>query len=38
LYHSRIAAYEDVNDAERLAQDPTFHLIGSERLGIAAPH
>jgi hypothetical protein len=28
---SRIAGYEDVNDAERLAQDPTFRLIGSEK-------
>jgi hypothetical protein len=24
--YSRIAGYEDVNDAERLAQDPTFRL------------
>src|SRR4051812_27904826 len=29
--YSRIAGYEDVNDAERLARDPTFRLIGSER-------
>ena len=29
--YSRIAGYEDVNDAERLSQDPTFRLIGSER-------
>jgi hypothetical protein len=29
--YSRIAGYEDVNDAERLAQDPTFRLIGSEK-------
>ena len=29
--YSRIASYEDVNDAERLAQDPTFRLIGSEK-------
>ena len=28
--YSRIAGYEDVNDAERLSQDPTFRLIGSE--------
>ena len=27
--YTRIAGYEDVNDAERLAQDPTFRLIGS---------
>ena len=29
--YSRIAGYEDVNDAERLAQDPAFRLIGSEK-------
>ncbi len=29
--YSRIAGYEDVNDAERLAQDPTSRLIGSEK-------
>ena len=29
---SRIAGYEDVNDAERLSQDPTFRLIGSEKI------
>jgi hypothetical protein len=28
--HSRMAGYEDVNDAERLSQDPTFRPIGSE--------
>ncbi len=28
----RLAGYEDVNDAERLSQDPTFRLIGSEQL------
>ncbi|MGO8737130.1 MAG: transposase, partial [Terriglobia bacterium] len=27
--YSRLAGYEDVNDAERLSQDPTFRLIGS---------
>ncbi len=32
--YSRIAGYEDVNDAERLWQDPTFRLIGSEGVGI----
>jgi hypothetical protein len=26
--YSRVAGYEDVNDAERLAQDPAFRLIG----------
>src|SRR5665647_2706925 len=30
--YSRLAGYEDVNDAERLAQDPTFRLMGSERI------
>ena len=30
--HSRLAGYEDVNDAERLCQDPTFRLIGSEKI------
>jgi len=28
----RLAGYEDVNDAERLSQDPTFRLIGSRRI------
>jgi len=28
----RLAGYEDVNDAERLSQDPTFRLIGSEKI------
>ena len=30
--YSRIAGYEDVNDAERVSQDPTFRLIGSEKI------
>lgn len=30
--YSRLAGYEDVNDAERLARDPTFRLMGSERI------
>jgi len=29
--YSLIAGYEDVNDAERVSQDPTFRLIGSEK-------
>ena len=29
--YSRLAGYEDVNDAERLCHDPTFRLIGSEK-------
>src|SRR5664280_2064247 len=32
--YSRMAGYEDVNDAERLAQDPTFRLIGSEKIWV----
>ena len=31
--YSRLAGDEDVNDAERLSQDPTFRLIGSEKIG-----
>lgn len=30
--YSRLAGYADVNDAERLPQDPTFRLIGSEKI------
>ena len=30
--YSRLAGYEDVNDAERLSQDPAFRLIGSRRI------
>ncbi len=30
--YSRMAGYEDVDDAERLSQDPTFCLIGSEKI------
>jgi hypothetical protein len=30
--YSRLAGYEDVNDAEWLSQDPTFRLIGSEKI------
>jgi hypothetical protein len=29
--YSRLAGYEDLNDAERLSQDPSFRLIGSEK-------
>ena len=38
--YSRLAGYEDVNDAEQLSQDPTFRLIGSEKIwdrGAALP-
>jgi Transposase DDE domain group 1 len=30
--YSRLAGYEDVNDAERLSQDPALRLIGSEKV------
>ncbi len=30
--YSRLAGYEDITDAERLAQDPTLRLIGSEKI------
>src|ERR1039458_5699489 len=30
--YSRLAGYEDLNDAESLSQDPTFRLISSERV------
>jgi hypothetical protein len=38
--YSRLAGYEDMNDAERVSQDPTFRLIGSEKIwerGAALP-
>jgi hypothetical protein len=38
--YSRLAGYEDLNDAERLSQDPTFRLICSEKIwerGAALP-
>ena len=38
--YSRLAGSEDLNDAERLSQDPTFRLIGSEKIwerGAALP-
>src|ERR1039457_4183716 len=30
--YSRLAGYEDVNDAERLAQAPAFRLLGSKKM------
>jgi hypothetical protein len=30
--YSRLAGYEDLNDAEQLATDPTFRLIGSPKI------
>jgi len=30
--YSRLAGYEDLSDAERLAADPTFRLISSQRI------
>jgi hypothetical protein len=38
--YSRLTGYEDLNDAQRLSQDPTFRLIGSEKIrdrGVALP-
>jgi hypothetical protein len=38
--YSRLAGYEDLNDADRLSNDPTFRLIGSEKIrdrGAALP-
>ena len=35
--YRRLAGYEDVNDAERLSQDPTFRLIGPSSSGSAGP-
>jgi hypothetical protein len=38
--YSRLAGYEDLNDAECLSQDATFRLIGSEKIrdrGTALP-
>jgi hypothetical protein len=32
LVYSCLAGYEDVNDAQRLSQDPTFRLTGSEKI------
>src|SRR6266852_3981805 len=32
--YSRLAGYEDVNDAERLCHDPTFRLVGSEKIWV----
>ena len=29
---SPVVGYEDVNDAERLSQDPAFRVIGSEKV------
>jgi hypothetical protein len=30
--YSRLAGYEDMNDTERLSQDPTLRLLGSEKI------
>ena len=38
--YSRLAGYEDVNDAKQLSRDPIFRLIGSEKIwdrGAALP-
>ena len=34
--YSRLAGYEDVNDAGRLSQDPAFRLIARVRFGSGA--
>jgi len=36
--YSRLAGYEDLNDAARLPQDPTFRLIGSKKIWSVAQH
>jgi hypothetical protein len=33
-----LAGYEDLNDAERLATDPTFRLIGSPKIWDRGAH
>jgi hypothetical protein len=35
--YSRLAGYEDVNDAAGLPQDPTFRLIGSRKIWERGP-
>ncbi len=30
--YSRLAGYEDLNDAARLSADPTFRVIGSQQV------
>ncbi len=30
--YSRLAGYEDLNDAERVSVDPTFRLINSQKI------
>ena len=30
--YSRLAGYEDLNDAARFSRDPTFRLIGSKKI------
>jgi len=30
--YSRLAGYEDINDAERASQDPTLRLIGADKI------
>ena len=32
--YSRLAGYDDVNDAARLSQDPAFRLIGSRKFDV----
>jgi hypothetical protein len=35
--YSRLAGYEDLNDAARLSSDPTFRLIGSPTRSVRSP-
>ena len=37
LINSRLAGYEDTNDAERLAQDPTMRVVVGRRGGPERP-
>jgi hypothetical protein len=36
--YGRMAGYEELNDADRLAADPTFRLISSQRIWTEARH
>jgi hypothetical protein len=36
--YSRLAGSEDLNDAARLSQDPTFRLIGSRKIWERGEH
>jgi hypothetical protein len=36
--YGRVAGYEDLNDTERLSQDPNFRLIGSVKIRAGSNH